>query len=791
MNTARRTNTERQAADHSLHPHATSELQEKTNHTHLRNGADLSEAGERTRGVPGRQHGRASSDRSVANRPVRSDTYFVSRTFPESTALEHPPRIASAFLFSLAILFAALECFMIGSLRPLPHGRSLALGTLGVAFMMPELAIIAFLATLPVFGNKPATGQFHYFLIVQCSLFLGLFGRNAIASLAKGRLGKKEAGARGPESSALWTIVLAYGIASVLSLSSLPLASFVGELGARLSETSSPRSFAASFLSFVSLAEDRQAYAFLSCCLTVLSICIAGLIMKRAAVNDARQLRYGGALLAGLLLSFVAGILDYYRFIDLRSLRGLDPLTNPGNAQFRLQSFFGHSGWFAEYVTLTVPFVLLVLLQRVPYVLRVAQCLLILLVGEFVLILTYQRGGWVSYPLTLFSVWAAIYVSRRLEAGERDVLSALRKSFLKICLSLPITVVVSLVVISAGLRSQYFSPEVKTDIYSYVSRFGDIKKTSDRTDFMLAGYRIGALHPFFGAGSESFGYQFHREFELPSGHFPGELTLPFHGTAHTVYFQILSGKGVAGLTLLLVAVLYLIIPALRIVTQEQHVPLNRKVFLLAVACFATSFLIYGVVQEVFYIQCLQVLFFTVLGLAASAMPHVRLTRRDHNLLWGFLALMFALHLFWEKRVYALMNPDREEQNGAYGCYMPEQNPDGRGFRWCAPKARVLLPRRRDELGAYVELRLGMDFLAPGLERGTVKVRVGGQDRLHAVLPPLGQNTFRVPLLVGDPLIKTTDGARVAVDLEADTYFIPQFVFAAGNDYRMLSFRLYQ
>ncbi len=64
-------------------------------------------------------------------------------------------------------------------------------------------------------------------------------------------------------------------------------------------------------------------------------------------------------ILLGAIVSAVVGLLNYYGMLSLDFFRSLDPVENPGGIQFRLQSTFGHPGWFAEFVTVAIPFILL------------------------------------------------------------------------------------------------------------------------------------------------------------------------------------------------------------------------------------------------------------------------------------------------------------------------------------------------------------------------------------------------------------------------------------------------
>ncbi len=695
-------------------------------------------------------------------------------------------KLATSFLVFLGMVFVLAELFSVLTLRPFPYARTMAVSVLALSFLLPEIAICLFLASLPVFGNKPNTLQYHYLILAQCCVVGGLFFRHFFENwrFPSARLERQKG-----TGSFVWLFAAAFGLVSLFSLTSLPQGVFLHEMGARIIGFH-PKEIAASLFSFISLVEDKQGYAILSAFLTFVSIAFAWLLVHRIGGAPNRALQYGAAILAGLLLSLAAGIADYYNFIDLRGVRGLDPMVNPGNAQFRLQSFFGHSGWYAEYVTMTVPFVLLILLQRTSFWSRVLQMLAVLLAGEFALILTFQRGGWVSYPLTLFAIWAAIYVVRRLERGEEKVLPAVRGSLLKVLVSVPLTVVFSVLLINFGMKSGSFSGDVKVPSQHYVNRLEDISRTSDRTDFMVAAYRIASLHPFFGAGSESFGYQFHKEFERADGHYPGEFNLPLHGTAHSLYFQVLSGKGVFGLLILVALMFHMLVPPLGEVVKDRRT-VREKIQLLVVACFACSFLIYGVVQEIFYIHSLQVLFFAVVGIASVLLAERSASPAEERLLWRTLLLVLGLHLLWEKVVFSQIDSDYLDKSGVYGCFVTERSGDGRDYTWCAPHARLLLPVKEDAAGTFVTLNLGMDFLREGMASASLTVRVNGTERVRELLPGLKEKSIRVPLSNGDPSVVVSGNRLVAVDLETDSWFVPAFVFKTGNDYRLLSLKVYR
>jgi hypothetical protein len=466
-------------------------------------------------------------------------------------------------------------------------------------------------------------------------------------------------------------------------------------------------------------------------------------------------------------------VLDYYGSIDLLWLRGLDPIVNPGGKQFRLQSLFGHSGWYAEYLTLAIPTCLILLALRIPFWLRATAILLALALGEFVLILTYQRGGWLSYPLTLIAVWAAIYVVRLLERNENDIGRALRRSMAKVLISLPLTVVVSLflVVLIQGKSS------VEDAMSPYVSRFKDIQRTGDRTDFLKAGVLIGSLHPILGGGADSFAWQFEREVESPTGSFPGRFVLPLHGSAHNVYAQTFSGKGLCGLLALIAIPLCMLAVAPRVLRNGER-SVSDKLIVLTGACYGCAFLIYGNVQEVFYIQVLQFLFFCIAGIvAAVAYRSSDLSTRTALVSPSLCVALIALHVGWEFATPGLTRTFYAE-NRQFGCFPTETPPNGTPYRWCGERAVLerSLPANSQTLDIVVEAGPLPQTLSVMSEQGAP---------VSISLAPGEKRVVTVPLSKGD-----SEHAQALIRFDATASFVPKLLWPTSADTRRLAFKVY-
>lgn len=114
--------------------------------------------------------------------------------------------------------------------------------------------------------------------------------------------------------------------------------------------------------------------------------------------------------------------------------------------------------------------------------------------------------------------------------------------------------------------------------------------------------------------------------------------------------QIFAGKGLAGLLSLLLILAVVLWAGIRVPFRPE-VPHTHKLLLLTGAAFGFAFLIYGNVQEVFYVQSLQYLFFAVVFLVASIMgSSIVITERKRKLFLISFLCLFIGHMVWEYAV---------------------------------------------------------------------------------------------------------------------------------------------
>lgn len=649
-----------------------------------------------------------------------------------------------------------------------------------LAFLTPRLTIFVFLFALPIFGNRPSTEQSYYFFILACSLNLGL----CISLFKKTLQTKLYQELSKPES--ILVLLCLYVFISLLSLFPIPIIESLNYLKSYLPALGDIPAWGSLVLHISKVTENHLLYPLLSFLWTCLAFNLSIFVLLLSRNNTKTQLCFSSAILLGLCSSILAGLLDYYQFIDLRFFRSLDPIVNSGNIQFRIQSFFGHSGWFAEYITLSFPFVLCLLLLPLRFSLRVAFILTFMVIGEIVLILSYQRGGWLSYPLTLFVIWAAIYIVYQIESNKQNVIDALKKSLGKILICLPLTVGLSLILIFALSSTHILKPQTSVSLENYWQRAKQIQNSSDRTDFMKAGFAIGVLHPIFGAGSESFASAFEREFVEKKGSHFGELNLPLHGTAHNVYFQTLAGKGFVGLFSLLCLVLAALFIWTKAILKNNSLSTQTIITLLIAISSLCAFLIYGNVQEVFYIQPLQYLFFFVFALGITAANlRVEMSARYNSTLWLSVLLLFLAHLFYQAiyPAYALKQMNRPN---TWGCYLEEKDEQGETFKWCAKKAEQFVPVINSDNKKYAMFRIKMGFSKFQPNTVSLIVYIENKKVYEQTVSALEEYAIKVP--INDEIAKNLED-RVLIRLETASYFIPTMMIPNSDDRRILSYQL--
>lgn len=648
-----------------------------------------------------------------------------------------------------------------------------------VTAFKPVWALAGLIFILPVFGNRPTTEQFHLLLMTSAAVNV---------TLAIKHLRAKAVSVDGPARKAVFAhplmlMVLLYFLASVASLTSLPWKQLLLEYQA--AGGPSLRLTPYQIRLFLNSNEASYAYSILTVLLTQQAILLAFFVHVYVQRASRRALIFCVAFAAGLALTLFAGALDFYHLINLESFRALDPNINPGGVQVRLQSFLGHSGWLAEYIVLTMPFALVLLLKGRSRV-RLSLLVFILMLGVYVTALTFQRGGWITYAATLLLVCLAIF---RASTEGAHRFASFKESALKAVGLFVLILVVPLAALYLVNKTQSGGPDGRGN-EQYTQRLVEIKNVSERTVFFKAGLRLGILHPFLGGGSEGFGFLYKREFLDADGHYIND-PIPLgtlYSTAHNVYMQTFSGKGLWGLVLLLLPVLYLIASGLRLLKRADTTDQQRLIIMISI-CAACAFLIYGNMQEFFYIQSLQYIFFITLAIfSASLSAEQNIERKHVKFLWMFLAVGLAAHTAWE---YGFPGQARKMWQGRplYGCYEAEDDAVTGRFNWCGQSFRQNFPVTTLNGQPTVILSLGITNPKPDPPLVNLRVELAAQEVASFRLHPNAR--YFLPIVIPPSLRSLAEGQAVSLKIISDNLFNPAHDMAGSRDYRFLSVMKYE
>ena len=689
-------------------------------------------------------------------------------------------------IFSAAVVFSFLNVCCFAVLKPFPYCFELIVFILFISTLFPKVSLLGLLFLLPVFGNKPSSPQALYLIITSSALILGVTLNLGVQKFIRKSFNNAKIISE-VYCNPIFILSFLYILASVLSLSSLPGLKLFAELRSQIPDASGIV-IIGQWYYFLTVIEDKLPYPILTALLSVQSFTIGCLFLFYVKTSSKLGFQTAITVVGSLLFSVVIGLCDYYQVLDLRILRQLDHVVNPNDIQFRLQSFFGHSGWYAEYIILAAPFILALFATKIPYSLKTTLVIVTLLLVQFALILSFQRGGWISMPITLVIIWAFVFVAYQHQRHGLIPIAALKKSILPITISLPLTVMFAVALIWFIVATGILKSDREIDFGSYVGRFSDIQRTNDRSSFVKAGALLGIRQPILGAGSESFCIQFDKEFTRSDGSYYKKFHLPLHGTAHNVFIQTFSGKGLVGLVLLLAILGVLLVTGFRAFKYFDG-NFNSLLILVAGSCFAISFFIYGLVQEIFYIHSLQLLVFIVFGLLGGYYPKgEQISPRFLSVSLSVMLLLFIAHLFWV-HAYPAHQRISERTSDHYGCYGREVNGHGEKYNWCSTNARqsVVVKGRKGQ--KYFILKIRTEFFKSGQETSNLRVDAAGETLYEATLAPHQTYSFKVS--VPEKLYDQINSRhRLKINLTHNTYFIPQQIFKTGNDYRVLSFQLY-
>ncbi len=320
--------------------------------------------------------------------------------------------------------------------------------------------------------------------------------------------------------------------------------------------------------------------------------------------------------LAVLAVTALAGLGNYLGVVPLEWWRG----ENAEIARFgfpRLQSLYWHSGWYAQYVVALAPAALVVgWLGRGRR--RLAWWALAALLVPVVL-LTMQRAGW----LALVAGYGAVAAAWVAQGG--------RRCWMRLGLALGALVLSALLV--ATLNE------------TFRSRAAELFMFRHRTELWQGALTMIRSQPLAGVG---LGNYYTTHMRLFSGDHP-LAALQYKGTAHSLYLQLWSERGIIGLVLGVGVLAGALVLLGRLAARGREA--DTRAIALALAGGLLALAVNGLFQYVFYVRTIELLAWLMIGWAAG-LAGPAAPPQGRRAIWLWLALPLALgSLIYENFAY--------------------------------------------------------------------------------------------------------------------------------------------
>jgi O-antigen ligase len=456
---------------------------------------------------------------------------------------------------------------------------------------------------------------------------------------------------------------------------------------------------------------------------------------------DARSLFRG--LLRGIagaaLIAVVLGLLD---FLGVFSLARYNLSHLFYGAQYRrLQSTFGNPSWFAGFVSLALPFVLLELweAQRLR---RVAiACLLPLCAAS--LFLSGARASWLAGLVVIASLAGLVLLARRLRRPLPSPGPVVWLALGSAAATFAVLLATAFLTAASPIARDEGSPG-RLEGLSREVRTRGLGLTSPRPVAARYAIELAKEKLLLGLGYESFNMHLRAQLDIPSSAVAGvvntalahDASEPPFDDSHNTYLQVLAGTGAVGLGLWLA----LAAAGLLAVARALRRDLEPEAF--AVLLGLVLFHFYGLFQGMAYIPVIFFLFVALTGYATTLDPQPlpagpRKRRLVPLLALGALVLVSAVGYAGDrgyaslKRRFTLAAYLPDEAAEFEGFYSPETGPSGE-FRWMSRRGIVNVSRARpfrlsftcdhpDAASDPVVLSLSFD----GRDAGTVVFRRPG------------------------------------------------------------------
>ncbi|MBF0343920.1 MAG: O-antigen ligase family protein [Nitrospirae bacterium] len=318
-------------------------------------------------------------------------------------------------------------------------------------------------------------------------------------------------------------------------------------------------------------------------------------------------------LFTGSFFASVMGLLEYSGIVSLLVVKR-SYIASPDI----VSSFFLNRGWFAEYVTIILPFSLLGFFskKKTP-IITVVLSVFVVIFGVSI-ILAKARAGLVTYPLVLFICWLFFY-SFKLKPHHEKLKTG---TIVKVVFSVPIAIILSMLIISYVIKHANIHQDAfHSTIIQQASR---IINPASRNFIWNQGLAIGKEKPILGMGFETFAVYNEILPRIPTSKF-----IKYNeDTPHNMYIELFVNNGIIGLLLWILIISYTLIILSADLIKNKNM-LNIPV-IISILCFH----VYNVFQDFAYIPIISIIIF--LNISYTMTIENTVLTKSHQKAWDFI-----------------------------------------------------------------------------------------------------------------------------------------------------------
>lgn len=338
-------------------------------------------------------------------------------------------------------------------------------------------------------------------------------------------------------------------------------------------------------------------------------LCLVILLLSWNPDGEVLYKRFFVGCALSVFVVCLLGILNQFEIISLACYR---PKFWDASGVDRLHSVFGNPGWFAEYVLICTPFVLLLFGRKTDLRIRLLMLTAVLVLIGISLLLTGSRTSWLLFPLAMFFCYAVLLLFNSARNGRAITWQGIWRSCMQVGLGGLLLCLIGGSVFWVVDRISSSRPvDGSLSRTEYIlQRIRNITVPEERGKVWTESLAMVSESPVYGLGYESYRWHHGVMSSVPDSRFAQQRrTTANWDTAHNLYIQLAVSNGVVGLIVWLGLTGYVALVLL------QDGVANRNIQSFVLLGSLGLFHLYGVTQSMQYVASIWFFMFMIIGYA--------------------------------------------------------------------------------------------------------------------------------------------------------------------------------